>query len=182
MVVTLLLAFLTLRSGLVLRRSRLRRARRAPELRPRHLRLAKPTVGLVSRDGILPISADQDTAGPLARTVTDAAIVLGVIAGFDPFDPATQACQVAGRCFTDYTQFLDIDALRIVAQGIREVRAERPTMGVVLITHYQRLLDEITPDCVHIIVDGRIVTSGGMELVEQLERDGYEAFRAGTVV
>jgi Fe-S cluster assembly ATP-binding protein len=73
---------------------------------------------------------------------------------------------------------LDIDALRIVAQGIREVRAERPQMGVVLITHYQRLLDEVTPDQVHILVDGRIVESGGMELVEQLERDGYDAFRA----
>ena len=73
---------------------------------------------------------------------------------------------------------LDIDALRIVANGIHEVRAERPDMGVVLITHYQRLLDEIEPDHVHILVDGRIVRSGGMELVEQLERDGYEAFRA----
>jgi Fe-S cluster assembly ATP-binding protein len=72
---------------------------------------------------------------------------------------------------------LDIDALRTVAQGIREVRAERPGMGVVLITHYQRLLDEIQPDHVHILVGGRIVASGGMELAEQLERDGYEAFR-----
>jgi Fe-S cluster assembly ATP-binding protein len=73
---------------------------------------------------------------------------------------------------------LDIDALRIVAKGIREVRAERPGMGVVLITHYQRLLDEIEPDRIHIMVDGRIVQSGGMELARQLERDGYEAFRA----
>jgi Fe-S cluster assembly ATP-binding protein len=73
---------------------------------------------------------------------------------------------------------LDIDALRTVAQGIREVRAERPGMGVVLITHYQRLLDELQPDHVHILVDGRIVRSGGMELAEQLERDGYEAFKA----
>jgi Fe-S cluster assembly ATP-binding protein len=72
---------------------------------------------------------------------------------------------------------LDIDALRIVAQGIREVRSLRPAMGVVLITHYQRLLDEIEPDHIHILVDGRIVASGGMELAEQLERDGYEAFR-----
>ena len=73
---------------------------------------------------------------------------------------------------------LDIDALRIVAKGIHEVRAERPEMGVVLITHYQRLLDELQPDHVHILVDGRIVESGGMELAEQLEREGYEAFRA----
>ena len=73
---------------------------------------------------------------------------------------------------------LDIDALRVVAEGIRAVRDARPEMGVVLITHYQRLLDEIRPDHVHIIVDGRIVASGGMELAEQLEREGYEAFKA----
>ena len=63
------------------------------------------------------------------------------------------------------------------AKGIREIRADRPTMGVVLITHYQRLLDEVAPDHVHIMVEGRIVASGGMELAAQLERDGYEAFK-----
>jgi Fe-S cluster assembly ATP-binding protein len=73
---------------------------------------------------------------------------------------------------------LDIDALRVVAKGIREVRAERPGMGVVMITHYQRLLDEVQPDHVHILVDGRIVQSGGMELAERLERHGYESFKA----
>ncbi len=72
---------------------------------------------------------------------------------------------------------LDIDALRIVAKGITEVRTDRPEMGVVLITHYQRLLDELAPDHVHVLMDGRIVTSGGMEIAETLERDGYEAFR-----
>ncbi len=72
---------------------------------------------------------------------------------------------------------LDIDALRIVAKGIREVREARPSMAVVLITHYQRLLDELQPDHVHILVDGRIVASGGMELAAQLEQSGYEAFR-----
>ena len=72
---------------------------------------------------------------------------------------------------------LDIDALRIVAKGIREIRADRPSMGVVLITHYQRLLDELQPDHVHIMVDGRIVASGGMELAAQLEAHGYESFR-----
>ena len=72
---------------------------------------------------------------------------------------------------------LDIDALRIVAAGIREVRKERPTMGIVLITHYQRLLDELQPDFVHIMVDGRIVKSGGMEIAAELEKSGYEAYR-----
>ena len=72
----------------------------------------KPTVGLVSRDGIIPITADQDTAGPIARTVTDAAIMLGVIAGYDPHDAATARCLEPGNCFDDYTQFLDKKALR----------------------------------------------------------------------
>ena len=72
---------------------------------------------------------------------------------------------------------LDIDALRIVAQGIREVRKERPAMGIVLITHYQRLLDELQPDVVHILIDGKIVKSGGKELAEELEKSGYEAYR-----
>ena len=72
---------------------------------------------------------------------------------------------------------LDIDALRVVATGIREIRKDRPELGILLITHYQRLLDELQPDFVHIMVAGRIVASGGMELAERLERDGYEAFR-----
>ena len=72
----------------------------------------KPTVGLVSRDGIIPITADQDTAGPITRTVTDAAIVLGVIAGYDPNDPATDACLTPGNCFDNYTRFLNRKALR----------------------------------------------------------------------
>ncbi len=73
---------------------------------------------------------------------------------------------------------LDIDALRIVAKGIREVRVDRPNLGILLITHYQRLLDELQPDHVHIMIDGRIVKSGGMELAAELEKNGYEAYKA----
>jgi amidase len=72
----------------------------------------KPTLGLVSRHGIVPITADQDTAGPIARTVADAARLLGALAGFDEDDPATAACLTPGRCFRNYTQFLHRDALR----------------------------------------------------------------------
>ncbi len=72
---------------------------------------------------------------------------------------------------------LDIDALRVVAKGVQEVRRDRPQLGVLLITHYQRLLDYLTPDVVHVLVDGRIVASGGPELAKQLERDGYDAFK-----
>jgi Fe-S cluster assembly ATP-binding protein len=72
---------------------------------------------------------------------------------------------------------LDIDALQVVAKGVGEVRAARPELGVVLITHYQRLLDHLRPDHVHVLVDGRIVASGGMEIAERLEADGYESFR-----
>jgi Fe-S cluster assembly ATP-binding protein len=72
---------------------------------------------------------------------------------------------------------LDIDALRVVARGVQEVRAGRPELGVLLITHYQRILDELTPDRVHILIDGRIVDSGGPELARRLEKEGYEAWR-----
>ena len=73
---------------------------------------------------------------------------------------------------------LDIDALRIVAHGVNEVRAARPDLGVLLITHYQRILDELAADRVHILVDGRIVESGGPELSERLEGEGYDAWRS----
>ena len=73
---------------------------------------------------------------------------------------------------------LDIDALRIVARGIQEVRSARPELGVLLITHYQRILDELTPDRVHILIDGRIVDSGGPELARRLEEEGYQSWRS----
>jgi Fe-S cluster assembly ATP-binding protein len=72
---------------------------------------------------------------------------------------------------------LDIDALKTVANGIETVREANPEMGVVLITHYQRILSWLTPTLVHVAVDGRIVGSGGMELVEDLEREGYQKWR-----
>jgi Fe-S cluster assembly ATP-binding protein len=72
---------------------------------------------------------------------------------------------------------LDIDALRVVGRGVHAVREERPELGVLAITHYQRLLDELIPDFVHLLVDGRIVLSGGAELAKRVESEGYEAWR-----
>ena len=75
---------------------------------------------------------------------------------------------------------LDIDALKIVAQGVKELVG--PDMGALLITHYQRILNYVTPDFVHVFVDGRIVEEGGPELAHQLEAEGYEAFMPEPVV
>ncbi len=76
----------------------------------------KPTVGLVSRSGIIPIAHSQDTAGPMARTVTDAAILLTALAGVDPSDSATGASQ--GKSQSDYTRSLDRDGLRGARLGV----------------------------------------------------------------
>ena len=69
---------------------------------------------------------------------------------------------------------LDIDALQIVAKGVQSLVG--PEMGALVITHYQRILNYITPDFVHVFVDGRIVEEGGPELAHTLEAEGYEAF------
>src|SRR6478672_5636198 len=69
---------------------------------------------------------------------------------------------------------LDIDALRVVAGGVKDLVG--PEMGALVITHYQRILDYITPDKVHVFVDGKIVESGGPELAKKLEKDGYAPY------
>jgi len=73
---------------------------------------------------------------------------------------------------------LDIDALTVVANGVSKVREENPDLGVLTITHYQRLLDHLDPDFVHVILDGQIVARGGTEIAKELESSGYESFRS----
>lgn len=77
---------------------------------------------------------------------------------------------------------LDIDAVRIVADGVNAMRGEN--FGCLMITHYQRILDYVTPDFVHVMINGRIVASGGPELARELEANGYEGFeeRAAALV
>ena len=72
---------------------------------------------------------------------------------------------------------LDIDALGEVARGVTQVREARPELGVLVVTHYQRILDRLTPDVVHLLVGGQIVESGGPELAHKLEEEGYDAWR-----
>jgi Fe-S cluster assembly ATP-binding protein len=74
---------------------------------------------------------------------------------------------------------LDIDALQIVAKGVKELVG--PEMGALLITHYQRILNYVKPDFVHVFVDGKIVEEGGPELAHRLEAEGYEAFTPALV-
>ena len=73
---------------------------------------------------------------------------------------------------------LDIDALRVVAGGIDKVREVRPALGILLITHYRRILGYLTPDRVHVLLDGRVVASGGAEVAERVEREGFDVFRS----
>jgi Fe-S cluster assembly ATP-binding protein len=73
---------------------------------------------------------------------------------------------------------LDIDALRNVAHGITEIRAARPPLGILLVTHYQRILEYLTPDVVHVLLDGHIVATGGPDLARRIEAEGFESFRA----
>ncbi len=73
---------------------------------------------------------------------------------------------------------LDVDALTTVARGVQAVRGERPEVGVLVITHYQRMLDELAADRVHLLVDGVVVAEGGPELARLLETEGYDAWRA----
>jgi Fe-S cluster assembly ATP-binding protein len=72
---------------------------------------------------------------------------------------------------------LDIDALGVVGRGVTAVREARPDLGVIIVTHYQRILDQLRPDFVHLLIGGQIVKSGGAELALRLEEEGYEAWR-----
>jgi amidase len=98
----------------------------------------KPTVGLISRAGIIPISHSQDTAGPMCRTVTDAAILLGALTGIDSRDDATKAS--AGKSFADYTKFLDANSLKGARIGIH-----RKGFG------FNEAVDKLINNCIDII-------------------------------
>lgn len=110
----------------------------------------KPTVGLISRSGIIPISHSQDTAGPMTRSVEDAAILLGAMTGVDPADPATGAS--LGRAHRDYTVFLDAVGL----QGAR-IGVPRTPFYTELPAEKQKLMDDVVASLEHLgatVIDG----------------------------
>ena len=73
---------------------------------------------------------------------------------------------------------LDIDALRVVGRGIHTVRESHPELAVLVVTHYQRILEDLLPDRVHLLFDGRVVETGGPELARRIEAGGYEEWRS----
>ncbi len=118
----------------------------------------KPTLGLISRAGIIPIAHSQDTAGPMARTVRDAAVLLGAMVGLDPRDPATQAS--AGKSYADYTQFLDANGLRGARIGIaRQYFNIGPAVTAVM------------EECISLMRDA------GAQIVDPADLPSYEAWR-----
>jgi amidase len=139
----------------------------------------KPTVGLVSRSGIVPISASQDTAGPMCRTVADAAALLSVLTGIDPRDSATSAS--AGKSAPDYTQFLDPNGLRGARIGVA-----RKFFG------YSRDVDTLMESCISemkglgaVIVDPADLPDSDVGHYESIVlsyefKDGLNKYLAGT--
>jgi amidase len=116
----------------------------------------KPTVGLVGRSGIIPISASQDTAGPMARTVRDAAILLGVLTGRDPDDPATD--KDIGRP-SDYTKFLDAKGLKGARLGVMR---KLPNYSERALAAYEEAL--------------RVLKKEGATLVDEIDPRGFSEF------
>ncbi len=108
----------------------------------------KPTVGLVSRSGIVPISHTQDTAGPMTRTVRDAALILGVIAGVDEGDEATREGAEPGRVEKDYTRFLDRDGMRGARLGVLRQAFGRDARVVAIMERQLSLLRELGAELV----------------------------------
>jgi amidase len=126
----------------------------------------KPTVGLVSRTGIIPISHTQDTAGPMARTVRDAAILLGTLAGVDPEDKTT--LESTGKSFSDYTQFLDAKGL----QGAR-IGVVRRYFG------FHELVDELMTRAFEVMKQkgATIVDPADADALGQLDKNESLVFR-----
>ncbi|MEM7348790.1 MAG: amidase, partial [Chloroflexota bacterium] len=123
----------------------------------------KPTLGLISRSGIIPIAHSQDTAGPMTRTVQDAAILLGALTGDDPQDNATQESE--GNAYTDYTQFLDKNGLQGARIGVARNYFGRDERVDAIITQAIETMKQLGAE---------IVDPANLDISDQLEKTEYE--------
>ena len=101
----------------------------------------RSTLGLTSRDGIVPLYLDHDVGGPMTRSVADAAVVLTVIAGYDPGDPITSAAQ--GRTHDDYSAYLDADGLRGARIGVMRQLSNREGADTEVLVHFEEAVDDM---------------------------------------
>ncbi|MFL6846405.1 MAG: Fe-S cluster assembly ATPase SufC [Allosphingosinicella sp.] len=133
----------------------------------------------ISAGDFLRLSREQADALGLSMDMMKRAVNVGFSGGEKKRSEMVQMGIIAPRlAVLDETDSgLDIDALRVVGQGINRIM-RAPDKAVLLITHYQRLLDIVEPDFVHVLAEGRIVRSGGPELARQLEREGYSEVAA----
>ncbi len=133
----------------------------------------------ISAGDFLRLAKEQASALDISMDMMKRGVNVGFSGGEKKRNEMVQMGIIAPRfAVLDETDSgLDIDALRIVADGINRIM-RKPHKGVLLITHYQRLLDLVVPDFVHVLAEGRIVRSGGPELAHQLEREGYGAIAA----
>jgi amidase len=139
----------------------------------------KPTVGLWSRSGIIPISATQDTAGPMARTVKEAAILLGALAGIDTKDPVT--AESSGKSYTDYTVFLDKNGLKGKRIGIEKSHLKGHEGMVALLRDAMQVMTGLGATFVEVDLVKSITEIGDAEFKVLLYefKDGLNRYLAG---
>jgi len=131
-----------------------------------HLALVgiRSTIGLTSRDGVIPLSFDRDIAGPMGRTVEDVARVFNVVAGYDPADPYTEAGQ--GRKEADYTSFLDVEGLQGARIGVLRSLVDREDADTAILRIFDEAVAELTQ------LGAEIVDPFEFDVYQQLQREG----------
>lgn len=145
------------------------------------LREALGAAGRSGTDLVRHLTAEADSVG-LDRALLDRPLNVDLSGGEKKRNEVVQLALLRPRfaVLDELDSGLDVDALRRVAQRVEELRHElEPPLGVVAITHYNRLLTELRPDVVHVMAKGRLVASGGPELAAELEGTGYSAYRDG---
>ncbi|MGF1553448.1 MAG: Fe-S cluster assembly ATPase SufC [Paracoccaceae bacterium] len=132
----------------------------------------------VSAPDFLKLVREKAKALDMAPDMLKRALNVGFSGGEKKRNEILQMSVLEPRlCVLDETDSgLDVDAMKLVADGVNRLRS--PDRGFLVITHYQRLLDHIRPDVVHILSDGRVIETGGPELAERVEREGYGAMKA----